>query len=126
MVTVAAIAILVILLLLTIFQCALIAGAPLGHFAWGGQHKVLPVRLRIGSVVSIAIYGLLAVLVASRAELVDVISEGRFLQVSLWVATGYLAMGIVLNGISKSKPERYTMTPVVTVLVLCFAVVTIG
>jgi hypothetical protein len=40
---------------LTVFQAALIAGAPLGRFAWGGQHDVLPAKLRIGSAVSIAL-----------------------------------------------------------------------
>ena len=40
---------------LAVFQVALIAGAPLARFAWGGQHRVLPTRLRIGSAVSVAL-----------------------------------------------------------------------
>ena len=43
----AAIAACVILAALAIFQAALIAGAPLGRFAWGSQHSVLPTKLRI-------------------------------------------------------------------------------
>ena len=34
----------------------------------------------------------------------------------MWVIAVYFALGIVMNGISRSKPERYTMTPVVIVL----------
>ena len=37
---------------LAVFQALLALGAPLGAFAWGGQHRVLPTRLRVGSAVS--------------------------------------------------------------------------
>ena len=49
-----ALALTVILAALAVFQLALAAGAPLGRFAWGGSHEVLPPRLRVGSLVSIA------------------------------------------------------------------------
>ncbi|MEW9873186.1 hypothetical protein [Arthrobacter sp. HS15c] len=48
----AAIAACALLAALAVFQAALIAGAPLGRFAWGGQHDVLPAKLRIGSATS--------------------------------------------------------------------------
>ena len=35
-----ALALTVVLAALAIFQLALVFGAPLGHFAWGGQHRV--------------------------------------------------------------------------------------
>ena len=40
---------------LAVFQVALIAGAPLGRMAWGGQHRVLPAP-RLGSAASIPLY----------------------------------------------------------------------
>ena len=43
---------------LALFQLTLVLGAPLGHFAWGGQHRVLPGGLRIGSLVAIPLYAL--------------------------------------------------------------------
>ena len=45
-VQVAAIAACILMAALAVFQAALIAGAPLGRFAWGGQHDVLPAKLR--------------------------------------------------------------------------------
>lgn len=122
---IAAIIILLILAVLAIFQLALVMGAPIGHFAWGGQHRVLPTRLRAGSVVSIILYAFFAVLVTSKAGIAPIIGSGTFLDVSLWVVTIYLAIGIPLNVLSRSKPERYTMTPVVTVLVVCFVILVI-
>jgi hypothetical protein len=49
-----------VLAVLAVFQVGLMAGAPLGHLAWSGQHKVLPPRVRIGSGVSVALYGIFA------------------------------------------------------------------
>lgn len=49
-----------ILLVLSAFQITLAAGAPLGRFAWGGEHRVLPATQRIASVGSVAIYALAA------------------------------------------------------------------
>ncbi|MFE6256596.1 hypothetical protein [Agromyces sp. NPDC057865] len=111
----AAIALVVILSLLAVFQLALALGAPLGRFAWGGQHRVLPGRLRIGSLVSIVIYAIIAVLALDRAGLIDVVPD-VVSTVGMWVVFAYFVIGIPLNAISRSKPERYVMTPVVTIL----------
>jgi hypothetical protein len=104
-----------ILAALAVFQTALIAGQPIGRFAWGGQHDVLPRNLRIGSAVSIVLYALFAIVILERAEqshlLPDVIAR-----VGMWVLAAYFALGILMNGISRSKPERNLMTPVCIVL----------
>ena len=54
-----------------------------------------------------------------------IIGKGAFLDWSLWAITFYLAMGVPLNVLSHSKPERYTMAPVVVVLVACFVVISL-
>jgi hypothetical protein len=107
----------VILALLAVFQLALAAGAPLGHYAWGGQHRVLPRNLRIGSVVSIAIYALIAAILLGLVP---------FAEVGRWVVFAYFVLGIVVNAISRSKPERYVMTPVVTALAVLSLLVALG
>lgn len=101
---------------LAVFQVLLIAGAPFGHFAWGGQNRVLPARLRWGSVVSILLYAAFAVVALERAKLIDVIGSDGFIAVLMWVIAGYLLLGVLMNILSRSKPERYTMTPVALVL----------
>ena len=100
---------------LAVFQGLLVAGAPLGRFAWGGQNEVLPANLRIGSAVSIALYAAFAVLILQAAGVLSVLPDG-FVDVAIWVLTGYFALGIVMNAISRSRPERLLMTPVVAVL----------
>ena len=109
----------VVLAGLAVFQALLVAGQPLGRFAWGGQHVVLPTGLRVGSAVSIALYAGFAVLILCAAHALAVLPTG-FVDIAMWVLTGYFALGIGMNAISRCRSERLVMTPVVLVLtVVC-------
>jgi hypothetical protein len=112
----------ILLAALVVFQVALAAGAPLGRFAWGGQHDVLPRRLRIGSVIAIAIYAVFALFLLSKAGLVSIIGD-PLLSIGMWVILIYLALGTLLNLISRSKYERALMTPVSLAVALSFLAV---
>ena len=118
MITVASVGV-ALLAALAVLQVALAAGAPLGRFAWGGQHAVLPTRLRVGSAVSVLLYAVFVLLLLQAAGAVSVLPE-RLADVGLWVLTGYLALGVALNAISRSRSERLVMTPVALALaVVC-------
>lgn len=116
----------VILALLTVFQLALAAGAPLGHFAWGGAHRVLPRKLRVGSLVSIVLYALIAFVLLERESVLNLLSLPAVERVAAWVVTAYFVIGIVMNAISRSRPERFVMTPVVLVLAVLSLLVALG
>jgi hypothetical protein len=111
---------------LTLFQLALIFGAPLGKFAWGGGSRILPVRLRIGSFISIVLYAIFILFISSKAGLLSVISNQQILTTGLWVFTVYFFIGIGMNAISRSIPERNLMTPIAAILAMSFLVVTLG
>ena len=121
----AAVAVCALLAALAAFQVLLILGQPLGRFAWGGAHDVLPPRLRIGSAISIVLYGLFAAVVLDRAKITDLLPD-TVVDVGIWVLVGYLALGTLLNGISRSKPERNVMTPTVLLLAVLCLVVALG
>ena len=106
----------VVLTGLAVFQAALAAGAPLGRFAWGGQHRVLPTKLRIGSAVSIVLYALFALIILATAQRASDGTGAGVTDVGIWVLTAYLALGIVMNAISRSRPERFLLTPVAALL----------
>ena len=108
----------VLLAALAVFQVALVAGAPLGHFAWGGQYRVLPSRLRIGSAVSTVLYAVFAIIIWAA-----VTRSSGFGDIGIWVLTAFFGLGVLMNGISRSRPERLLMTPVVLVLALCSLVI---
>jgi hypothetical protein len=104
---------------LAVFQVLLVAGAPLGRFAWGGRHVVLPASLRIGSATSVALYGAIALVLLQRAGALDVLPHG-LVDVAVWVLAGWFALGVAQNAASRSPAERRVMSPVSAVLaVVC-------
>jgi hypothetical protein len=122
----AAVAACVILVALALFQIALIAGAPIGRFAWGGQHHVLPATLRVGSAISILLYAVFALILMQKAGLTTVFRSDVFVQSAAWVLVVYFTLGILMNGISRSKAERTTMVPVTAVLAILGLIVAIS
>lgn len=111
---------------LGLFQLALASGAPWGRLAWGGGHERLPTGYRIGSLVSIPVYAIFATIVLERAGLIAVLPSPEIARVGAWIIAGYMALGIVLNAISRSLPERLVMTPVVLVLSGSAVIVALG
>lgn len=120
-----ALALTVILILLALFQLALIFGAPIGRFAWGGQHRVLPIRLRVGSGVSIVIYALIALIAWDRVGVAHIFPD-LFSVIAMWVVFAYFVLGIFMNAISRSKSERWTMVPVCLVLAALSLLISLG
>ena len=104
-----------VLLGLGVFQILLVGGAPLGHFAWGGQHLILPWAFRIGSVVSVLLYIGFAVVILDAAKVISVLPK-RLSTILIRVTAGYFLLGVGVNLISPSLPERVTMAPVAALL----------
>lgn len=115
----------VVLALLAAFQIALALGAPLGRFAWGGQHRVLPPRLRVGSAVLVLIYVLIDLIAWDRVGAIALFPAG-FAEVAMWVIFAYFMLGILMNAVSRSKPERFTMVPVTIVLAVLSFFIALG
>jgi len=122
----AALVFLVTIGLLGVFQLTLAAGAPLGRLAWGGGHERLPTAFRIGSLISILVYAVFATLILERAGLIAVLPAREIARVGAWIIAGYMGLGIVMNAISRSLPERLVMTPVALVLSVSAALVALG
>jgi hypothetical protein len=121
----AAIVFVVVLAVLAVFQLALAAGAPFGRLAWGGQHRVLPARMRIGSVASVVVYTLMALVALDRSGIVDVVPD-IVSRVGMWVVFGYLVLSIVPNLLSKSRSERAVMAPVSVLLAVLALLIAIA
>ena len=114
----------VVFLAIAAFQTAPAAGLPLGAAAWGGvHHGVLPRNLRIGSAVAVLIWLLAAVMLLERVRVLSLGLDPTFTRVALWAVTALLALGTIMNAVSRSKTERLVWTPTAaTALVLCLFV----
>lgn len=114
MTVLALVAALVLLAALAVLQMLVASGMPLGHFVWGGQNRILPAGLRVGSVISVAIYIGMAMLLLSRGGVIP--GDNTFVRVAVWVLFAFFVLATVMNAISRSRPERFTMTPISIVL----------
>jgi len=117
---------LVVLLALAILQALVASGQPFGRLVWGGAHEVLPTKLRIGSVVSIVLYALFALVLVDRSGLAPIFGGGVFGVVAAWVLFGYFTLGIILNALSRSTQERNVMVPVTVILAACTLVIALS
>ena len=110
------------------FQLALAAGAPWGRAAYGGQNPgVLPVRLRVSSVIGAVVSVLVALTVLRRAGLaVWAPVPDAWLPVAAWVVVGVFALSVLLNAITRSRVERAIWLPVTLVLLASSIVVALS
>jgi hypothetical protein len=95
------------------FQLLLVAGRPLGDYAWGGAHRVLPPPLRIASVIAILVYVAAAIAILEAARITDVV-EGGVSRLFRALAAAFGA-GVILNAVSRDRKER-VMAPVALLL----------
>ena len=111
-----------ILLGLACLQAQLVVGRPLGRFAWGGAHEVLPPGLRVASALSIVLYGVIALVLLDAAGVVDVLRR-RWTGTAAWVLAGFFLLVAAMNAASRSRDERRMGTPVALALcLLCVAI----
>lgn len=104
---------------IAVFQLLLVAGKPWGEYAWGGQSKgVLPLGFRIGSLFSILILTSFAWVNLAAAALTTLPLAELPLVTAQKIVTGYAALGVLMNGISRSRKERLLWTPVCALLLV--------
>ncbi|MFT3945223.1 MAG: hypothetical protein QM705_15570 [Ancrocorticia sp.] len=112
--------------LLCAVQIAVVAGAPLGPYVWGGRHEGrFPLKLRISSAFSLLIYAVLVLVILDRAGAVHVLPAGISAP-GAWVTFGFLVLGTIMNSISSSRKERMIMTPLAAFLAGSALVVALG
>ncbi len=126
LVQIAAIVATVLFGLLAIFQAALLLGAPLGEFAWGGQQKKLDPNRRVGSALNIVLYAVFSLLLLARAGFIYSAALEPVLPFALWMMVVFASAGIFLNAITRSRKERAVMLPTAIVLFVCQLIVAIG
>jgi hypothetical protein len=106
-----------------LFQLALALGVPWGAYAMGGAFPgQYPPAMRVEALFGIAILGLMAAVVLSRAGL-TLPKWSRASRWLIWVIVAYGVLGLVLNLITPSGGERLIWAPVAFVLLTCSLVV---
>ena len=107
---IASIIVAILFVSIAVFQVLLSLGYPLGEYAMSGYYKVLPKKLRITSIVNALILLFMGFVFLQHT---NVLSGIDFLSTNIlvWVITIYLGINTIANLISRSKKERFVMTP---------------
>jgi hypothetical protein len=111
---------------LALFQVAIVLGAPLGEYAYGGQHiGKLPIQFRIASVFS----ALFALAMTGHA-LAQLQAAPMLLPLTLngvvnWMVVASLGVSAVLNNITKSSKEKKLWGSTSVAMLIASAIVAI-
>jgi hypothetical protein len=106
--------------LIAVMTFLVACGLPLGEFTMGGQHKVLPKKLRIFAVISFIVQLFAIIIILQAGGFIPLwFSIGITKYICLFLAA-YLSTNVFTNLLSKSKKEKYIMTPLSLIATVCF------
>ena len=95
-------------------------GLPLGEFTMGGQHKILPKKLRVVAVISVAIQIFAMIIILQAGGFIPLWLPFKVTKYICFFFAAYLSLNTIMNMISKSRKEKYVMTPLSLIAGICF------
>ena len=95
-------------------------GFPLGEFTMGGQHKTLPKKFRVVAVISVAIQIFAMIIILQAGDFISLWFSFNLTKNICFFFAVYLSLNTIMNIISKSKKEKYVMTPLSLIAGICF------
>ena len=103
-----------------ILSILIICGLPLGELTMGGQYKVFPPKLRIVLVTQLILQVFFVLIILQMGEFISLWFSYNVTKIISIVMAINLSINTVMNLISKSKKEKYIMTPLSFVTAICF------
>lgn len=107
-------------LAIAIMTVLVVCGLPLGEFTMGGQHKILPAKFRVVAIVSILIQFFAMLIVLQAGGFLPLMFTSKITQYICFFFASYLSLNTIMNLVSKSKKEKYVMTPLALVAAICY------
>lgn len=95
-------------------------GLPLGEFTMGGQHKILPKKLRVVAVISVAIQIFAMIIILQAGGFISLWWSFKVTKYICFFFAAYLSLNTIMNMLSKSRKEKYVMTPISLIAGICF------
>jgi len=109
---------------MALLQLSLTVGSPLGEYVLGGKNKVLPTKMRFVSAAFVFVFILVGLVYLQKGSVINIGLNPMFVNILVIVNTLFLAYAIVGNGLlTKSKKERYVMTPLSIIQFVCSVIV---
>ena len=109
-----------------ILSILLICGAPLGELTLGGQNKVLPGKLRWILLAQLLLQIFFVIIILQQGGVMPLWFPKLATRIICIVMAVYLTANTCANAFSRSKKERYIMTPLSLIATICFWVVALS
>ena len=106
--------------IIAIMTVLVACGLPLGEFTMGGQHKILPKNLRVAAVISVAIQIFAMIIILQAGGFIPLWFSFKVTKYICFFFAAYLSLNTIMNMISKSRKERFVMTPLSLIAGICF------
>lgn len=103
-----------------ILSVLLICGLPLGELTMGGHYRVFPKKLRIVLIIQLFIQMFFVVIILQMGGIIPLWFSDNVTRIICIIMAVYLSLNTVMNFISKSKKEKYIMTPLSFASAICF------
>jgi hypothetical protein len=103
----------------------IVCGFPLGELTMGGQYKVFPKKLRIILVMQLILQIFFVVIILQMGGLIPLWFSEKVTKIICIIMAVYLSFNTIMNFISKSKKEKYIMTPLSAISAVCFWIITL-
>lgn len=103
-----------------ILSILILCGLPLGELTMGGKYKVFPKKLRIVLAVQLILQLFFVIIILQMGGFIPLWFSYKATKRVCIVMAVYLSLNVVMNSISKSKKEKYIMTPLSLLSAICF------
>lgn len=110
----------ILFLVIAVMTVLVACGLPLGEFTMGGQHKILPKKFRIMAIVSVVIQVFAVVIVLQAGGFIPLWFSFKTTKYICFFFAAYLSLNTIMNLSSKSKKEKYVMTPLSLIAAISF------
>ena len=110
----------VALSIVMVLSFLILCGLPLGELTMGGKYKVFPKKLRILLVIQLVLQIFFVVIILQTGGLIPLWFSDHTTKIICIVMATYLSLNTVMNMISKSKKEKYGMSPLSAISAVCF------
>ncbi|PAT32767.1 hypothetical protein [Vandammella animalimorsus] len=110
----------VLFLAIAIMTVLVACGLPFGEFTMGGQHRVLPKKFRVVAVISVAIQIFAIIIILQAGGFVSLWLSFKVTKYICFFFAAYLSLNTIMNMLSKSRKEKYVMTPLSLIVGICF------
>ena len=103
-----------------ILSILIICGLPLGELTMGGQYKVFPKKLRIVLVSQLLLQIFFVIIILQKGNIIPMWFPYNTTRIISIIMAIYLSLNTLMNICSKSKKERFIMTPLSLIAAICF------